>query len=889
MEPTFYDRTTDQVLDAVGASPTGLSSAEAEQRLQKFGKNALAEAKKKSVPVVFLEQFKDLLVIILIIAAIISMLSSNIESTIVIFAVLILNAILGTVQHFKAEKSLESLKAMSSPTAKVIRDNTKTIIPSAQLVPGDIVELEAGDMVVADGRILENFSLKVNESSLTGESEGVEKTADVITGGKVALGDQKNMVFSGSLVTYGRALMVVTATGMNTELGKVAALMNQTQQRKTPLQRSLDDFSKKLAIIILAICVVVFGLSLYHADSMDWQAILDSLMFAVALAVAAIPEALSSIVTIVQAMGTQKMARQNAIIKDLKAVETLGAVSVICSDKTGTLTQNKMSPQKIYVDGDLFDHQQLDLANTVHHRLLQSAILASDATTDEKAGTFIGDPTEVALIMVGDGLGIDEGEYRSRYPRLCELAFDSDRKLMSTLNDVDGQCILYTKGAIDVLLDRSQYVLTATGPEPLTAEKRQQILDVNLALSNDGLRVLAFAMKELPEERELTLADEDQFTFIGLISMIDPPRPEAIKAVEEAKQGGIRTIMITGDHKVTATAIARQLGIFRDGDLAVTGVELDELTDAGLDERLERISVYARVSPEHKIRIVEAWQRKGKIVSMTGDGVNDAPALKAADIGVAMGITGTEVSKDAASMILADDNFATIVKAVVNGRGVYTNIKNAINFLLSGNMAGIICVFLTSILALPVPFATVHLLFINLLTDSLPAIAIGVEPATGNLLKQPPRDPKEPILTKSLLLRIFIYGALIACATMGAYFIGLESAGADLAMTMAFATLTLARLFHGFNCRGMQSIFKLGFGTNKASIVAFIAGVILLSAVLFIPGLGNLFQVADFTIAHIGWIVLLAFLPTVVIQIYKVIHDAVTSRNNRLDKTGGTA
>ncbi len=889
MEPTFYDRTTDQVLDAVGASPTGLSAAEAEQRLQKFGKNALAEAKKKSVPVVFLEQFKDLLVIILIIAAIISMLSSNIESTIVIFAVLILNAILGTVQHFKAEKSLESLKAMSSPTAKVIRDNTKTIIPSAQLVPGDIVELEAGDMVVADGRILENFSLKVNESSLTGESEGVEKTADVITGGKVALGDQKNMVFSGSLVTYGRALMVVTATGMNTELGKVAALMNQTQQRKTPLQRSLDDFSKKLAIIILAICVVVFGLSLYHADSMDWQAILDSLMFAVALAVAAIPEALSSIVTIVQAMGTQKMARQNAIIKDLKAVETLGAVSVICSDKTGTLTQNKMSPQKIYVDGDLFDHQQLDLTNTVHHRLLQSAILASDATTDEKAGTFIGDPTEVALIMVGDGLGIDEGEYRSRYPRLCELAFDSDRKLMSTLNDVDGQCILYTKGAIDVLLDRSQYVLTATGPEPLTAEKRQQILDVNLALSNDGLRVLAFAMKELPEERELTLADEDQFTFIGLISMIDPPRPEAIKAVEEAKQGGIRTIMITGDHKVTATAIARQLGIFRDGDLAVTGVELDELTDAGLDERLERISVYARVSPEHKIRIVEAWQRKGKIVSMTGDGVNDAPALKAADIGVAMGITGTEVSKDAASMILADDNFATIVKAVVNGRGVYTNIKNAINFLLSGNMAGIICVFLTSILALPVPFATVHLLFINLLTDSLPAIAIGVEPATGNLLKQPPRDPKEPILTKSLLLRIFIYGALIACATMGAYFIGLESAGADLAMTMAFATLTLARLFHGFNCRGMQSIFKLGFGTNKASIVAFIAGVILLSAVLFIPGLGNLFQVADFTIAHIGWIVLLAFLPTVVIQIYKVIHDAVTSRNNRLDKTGGTA
>lgn len=878
MEPTFYDRTIEQTLDAVGATRDGLSSAEAEERLQKFGKNALAEGKKKSVPVVFLEQFKDLLVIILIIAAIISMLSGNIESTIVIFAVLILNAVLGTVQHFKAEKSLESLKAMSSPTAKVIRDHMKSIIPSSQLVPGDIVELEAGDMVVADGRILENFSLKVNESSLTGESEGVEKTAEVISGGKVALGDQKNMVFSGSLVTYGRAFMVVTSTGMQTELGKVAALMNQTQQRKTPLQRSLDDFSKKLAIIILAICVVVFGLSLYHADSMGWQAILDSLMFAVALAVAAIPEALSSIVTIVQAMGTQKMARENAIIKALKAVETLGAVSVICSDKTGTLTQNKMTPQQVYVGGELLDHQQLNLDNELHRRLLQSAILASDATTDEKAGTFIGDPTEVALIMIGDELGIDEQQYREQYPRLCELAFDSDRKLMSTLNEVEGHLFLFTKGAIDVLLDRSQSVLTADGTVPLTDQLHQQILDVNLQLSNNGLRVLAFAMKELPEERELTLADEDQFTFIGLISMIDPPRPEAIQAVADAKQGGVRTIMITGDHKLTATAIARQLGIFRDGDLAVTGVELDELTDAGLDERLERISVYARVSPEHKIRIVEAWQRKGKIVSMTGDGVNDAPALKAADIGVAMGITGTEVSKDAASMILADDNFATIVKAVVNGRGVYTNIKNAINFLLSGNMAGIICVFLTSILALPVPFAPVHLLFINLLTDSLPAIAIGVEPATGNLLKQPPRDPKEPILTKNLLLRIFIYGALIACATMGAYFIGLEAAGSDLAMTMAFATLTLARLFHGFNCRGVQSIFKLGLTTNKSTILAFFAGVCLLAAVLFIPGLGDLFQVAEFSITHIGWIVLLAFLPTVVIQLYKVINDAVAAK-----------
>ena len=873
----YYSKSVSQALEAQQADQKGLSDQQARTRLEQYGPNKLSEGKKKSVLQIFLEQFKDLLVVILIVAALISAASENVESTIVIFAVLILNAILGTVQYLKAEKSLESLKAMSSPTAKVLRGGVRVEVPSADVVPGDIVLLEAGDMVVADGRVLENFSLKVNESSLTGESEGVEKTADVITGGQVALGDQKNMVFSGSLVTYGRATVLVTATGMNTELGKIAALMNQTQQRKTPLQQSLDSFSAKLAIVIMAICAVVFALSVFRTG----MGVLDSLMFAVALAVAAIPEALSSIVTIVLAMGTQKMAKQNAIMKDLKAVESLGCVSVICSDKTGTLTQNKMTPQKVYADGSLLEGDDLELVNDVQRLLLKAALLASDATNNAETGASIGDPTEVALVMLGERFGVDEETYRAQHPRLGELAFDSDRKLMSTLHDIDGAPTLFTKGAIDVLLDRSKWLLTRQGKVELTPERKEEIARINMELSMEGLRVLAFAYRELEAVRPLTLEDENEFTFIGLISMIDPPRPEAVQAVADAKRGGIRTIMITGDHKVTASAIARQLGIFRDGDEAVSGLELDQMTDADLDGRLEKISVYARVSPEHKIRIVNAWQRKGNIVSMTGDGVNDAPALKKADIGVAMGITGTEVSKDAASMILADDNFATIVKAVVNGRSVYANIKNAIQFLLSGNTAGIFCVLYASLLALPVPFQPVHLLFINLLTDSLPAIAIGMEPARRGLLDQKPRDPKEPILSRDLLTRIGGQGLLIAIVTMIAFYLGYQGGDAVLASTMAFATLTLARLFHGFNCRGDASIFRLKFSTNKYSVMAFFAGVVLLLAVLFVPGLKGLFMVAPaFGVANLGEIVLLAFLPTLVIQVIKVIGDVRRGKEN---------
>ena len=866
----MFRRTAQQVLDQFGVTRQGLTTEQVEKQRATYGENALTEGQKKGPLVVFLEQFKDLLVIILIIAALISAVSGNGESTIVIVAVITLNAILGTVQHFKAEKSLESLKALSSPNAKVMRNGRKIEIPSKEVVPGDILTLEAGDLVVADGRIIENYSLQVNESSLTGESEGVNKISDVIDEENVALGDQKNMVFSGSLVTYGRASVVVTATGMQTEIGKIATLMNQTQQKKTPLQESMDNFSQKLAIAIMVICVVVFGLSIYRD-----MGILDSLMFAVALAVAAIPEALSSIVTIVLAMGTQKMAKENAIIKNLNAVESLGSVSVICSDKTGTLTQNKMTTKKVYADFQLFDGEKLDFANQAHHWLLKTAILANDSTSVD--GKEIGDPTEVALINLSHNFWVEETVYRSQHPRLAELAFDSDRKLMSTMHKLDGVYTLCTKGAMDVLLARSVAVMTGDGPRPITEEDKQKIADTNLYLSENGLRVLAFAIKQYPDATEcpgITLKDENDYTFVGLISMIDPPREESKKAVADAKRGGIRTVMITGDHKVTATAIARQIGIFRDGDEALSGAELDEMDDAALDAHLERVSVYARVSPEHKIRIVEAWQRKGRIVSMTGDGVNDAPALKAADIGVAMGVTGTEVSKDAASMILADDNFATIVGAVVNGRGVYTNIKNAIGFLLSGNMAGILCVLVTSILGLPVPFAPVHLLFINLLTDSLPAIAIGVEPATGDLLDQKPRDPKEPILTGTLLRRIFGYGLLIACASMASYWVGLSAGGAGLAMTLAFATLTLARLFHGFNCRGEKPIWRLGLRTNKASIAAFAAGVVLLAAVLLIPALAGLFEVSAFTAAQLGLTVLFAFLPTVAIQLWKGLRAA---------------
>lgn len=864
---TWYQMTAEEALRGMESSHGGLSSGQAEVRCGQFGENVLQEHAGKKIWQVFLEQFQDLLVLILIVAAAISVLSGSGESAAVIFAVITMNAVLGTIQHEKARRSLESLKKLSAPVAQVLRDGKSQEIPAAKVVPGDIVLLDAGSLVAADGRLLECYNLQVNESSLTGESLPVEKRAGVEDVAGIPLGDQYNMVFAGSLVTGGRGVFVVTATGMETELGKIARLMNMAKEKKTPLQVSLDQFSTHLAALILGICVLVFGLSLYRGTS-----VLESLMFAVALAVAAIPEALGSIVTIVQAMGTQQMAREHAIIKDLKAVESLGCVSVICSDKTGTLTQNRMTVEQVLVDGRVLQPGQLRLYDPVQRYFLYGAVLDNDAVVQGDVCT--GDPTEAALLAMALRADVSPEALRREMPRLGELPFDSGRKRMSTLHWCDGICVLFTKGAPDVLLERTDQILTKSGVRPMTPEQKKQIRQQNESWAAGGLRVLAVAYRPLEQMQACSLELEDSCIFLGIAAMLDPPRPESKPAVLTAKKAGIRPVMITGDHPVTALAVAEKTGILEAGDLAVTGPGLDQMTDGELDRKLEYISVYARVSPEHKIRIVEAWQRQGRIVAMTGDGVNDAPALKKADIGVAMGIMGTEVSKDAASMILTDDNFATMIKAVANGRNVYRNIRNAVQFLLSGNMAGILCVLYASILALPMPFAPVHLLFINLLTDSLPAIAIGMEPQEEGLLDQPPRDPKEGILTAAFLLRLVLQGMLIAVSTMTAYHVGMDTGGAGTASTMAFSALTLARLFHGFNCRSSHSLLSLGIRSNMWSVMAFETGTLLLAAVLFLPGLQVLFAVADLSARQLATVLVCAFVPTLLIQAVKMLGEA---------------
>lgn len=844
-----------------------LTSLQARKNQEIYGFNELVEGKKKSMIQIFLEQFKDFLVIILIIAAIVSGFLGDAESAAVIFIVITINAILGTVQTVKAEQSLNSLKQLSAPEAKVIRDGVVIQIPSREVTVGDEVVIEAGDCIPADGKLLECASLKVDESALTGESLSVEKSLEEASEG-AALGDQTNKVFSGSFSTYGRGTFEVTAIVMETEVGKIAKLLKTTSEKRTPLQINLDDFGKKLSIIILVFCAILFAINVIRGGSA-----VDAFLFAVALAVAAIPEALSSIVTIVLSFGTQKMAKEHAIIRKLQAVEGLGSVSIICSDKTGTLTQNKMTVEDYYVDGKRISVADINLDDRNQKMLLNCSMLCNDSTNTD--GQEIGDPTETALINLGSNLGMEAAMTRERYPRMSEVPFDSDRKLMSTAHVFGDRYVMVAKGAVDVLLRRMSHIRIGDTVREITDEDQMQIEIQNLEFSRDGLRVLAFAYKELDGEKELSIEDEEGLTFLGLIAMMDPPREESKAAVEECIKAGIRPIMITGDHKITAAAIAKRIGILKDESEACEGAVIEEMSDEELKDFVEKISVYARVSPEHKIRIVRAWQEKGNIVAMTGDGVNDAPALKQANIGVAMGITGSEVSKDAAAMVLTDDNFATIIKAVENGRNIYQNIKNSIQFLLSGNFGAILAVLYASIAGLPVPFAPVHLLFINLLTDSLPAIALGLEPHSKEVMKQKPRPMNESILTKQYLLSIGTEGLSIGIMTMAAFLIGYRSGDAILASTMAFGTLCTSRLVHGFNCKSSRPVlFTKRFFNNIYLIGAFLIGLVLITGVLVIPGLQGIFKVASLNMGQLLTVYGLALLNLPVVQLLKWIRNS---------------
>ena len=861
----IYQQTVEEVLNRVKSRESGLTDEEVKRSREACGWNELTEGKKKSILQIFGEQYKDFLVLILIASAVISGILGDVESAAVIMIVITMNAVLGTVQTVKAEQSLQSLKKLSGPQAKVLRNGSVVLLSARELVVGDVILLEAGDMIPADGRLIENASLKVDESALTGESLAVEKNIDSILE-EAALGDRSNMMFSGSFVTYGHGRVVVTDIGMQTEVGKIAGLLKTTSEKQTPLQVSLEEFGKKLSILILVFCGILFAVNVFRGEKIS-----SAFMFAVALAVAAIPEALSSIVTIVLSFGTQKMAKEHAIIRKLQAVEGLGSVSVICSDKTGTLTQNKMTVEDYYIDGKRIAAAAVDVSDPAQSCLLYDSILCNDSTNEN--GMEIGDPTETALINLGKRCGVEAAEVRRLSPRKGEIPFDSDRKMMSTLHQIDGENRMIVKGAIDCLMARTEWIWTSAGVRELTEKDKEIIWKQNQDFSMEGLRVLAFAYRDIPDKHILTAEDENHLVFLGLIAMMDPPREESKTAVAECIKAGIRPVMITGDHKITAAAIAKRIGILHDLSEACECADIEKMTDDQLKEFVPHISVYARVSPEHKIRIVRVWQQRGKIVAMTGDGVNDAPALKQADIGVAMGVTGTEVAKDAAAMVLTDDNFATIVKAVENGRNLYQNIKNAIQFLLSGNFGAILTVLCASVLGLPVPFAPVHLLFINLLTDSLPAIALGMEPHHGEVMKEKPRSADESILTRNFLSKIGLEGLVIGTVTMIGFMTGYHQDGALLGSTYAFGTLCLARLFHGFNCKSDHPvILTKQFLNNPWLLSAFALGAAFITAVLTLPGLHHVFKVETLDLVQLGFVYLYAFASMLVIQLLKWIR-----------------
>ena len=866
----FYQKDSVQVLNDLDSNLTGLTQEEVTSRLKNYGRNVLKEKPKTPTWKLFLESFKDPLVIILLVAAMTQVFLGDTVESLIIFAVLGINAVLGVVQTKKADSSLDSLKKLSVPEAKVIRNNEKLTISSQELVPGDIVLLEAGDYVPADGRIIESQTLKVIEGMLTGESEPVLKNADTINE-ESSLGDQKNMVFSGSMVVYGRATYVVTSCGMNTQVGKIANLLETAENKQTPLQQKLDDFGKKLGVAIVILAALIFALEVFRGGDL-----MNSFMFAIAIAVAAIPEALTSIVTIVLASGTNTMAKRQSIIRKLPAVETLGSTSVICTDKTGTLTQNKMTVVESYLygpDSDKFNGFDYikDYTNTnsnnsentsdgteiavcacaIQERYLSlSSILCNDSDVNEE-GIEIGDPTEVALINYAEKYDVDYKSIRENYTRISEIPFDSDRKLMTTVNLIDDENIMFTKGAPDVIFKRCKYALKYDEVVEISDEILDEYKKINENFSNRALRVLAFAYKNVADEFKPSLDNENNLILIGLMAMIDPPREEVFDAVKEAKSSGIKTIMITGDHKTTAAAIAREIGIMEKDDLALTGQELDSLTDEELDNKLEKISVYARVSPENKIRIVKAWQKKGKVTAMTGDGVNDAPALKQANIGIGMG-SGTEVAKDASAMVLVDDNFATIVNAIEVGRTVYNNIKKSITYLFSGNLGGIITILFAVFAGWANPFTTIQLLFINLVTDSLPAIALGFEKPEKDTMNKPPRDPNESILCKDTLKVVLTRGSIIGIVTILAQYIGMQSSDA-LGAAMAFVTITLSRIIQTFAARSnSETIFSLGLTSNKYALGAVVICLGMLS-LTFLPFMRGIFAIPlTFELKNLG-------------------------------------
>ncbi|MEG0260792.1 MAG: cation-translocating P-type ATPase [Lysinibacillus sp.] len=876
----FYQHCKEDVLEAVDSKEKGLSSEEVQIRLQRDGYNEIKDQEKVPTWKLFIETFKDPMVFVLLIAAGVQILIGEMMESLIIFIVILINSVISVVQTRKAESSLDALRDMSAPAAKVIRNGSKQTVAAKELVQGDIVFLEAGDYVPADGRLLESGSLKVNEGMLTGESEAVEKSIAVIQG-EVALGDRLNMVFSSSLVVYGRGTFVVTGTAEKTEVGKIADLLATAEQKETPLQRKLNDFSKKLGIAILLLCIAIFAVQAARiwfgdSDADTTAALLDALMFSVAVAVAAIPEALQSIVTIVLSVGTNKMAKQHAIIRKLPAVETLGSTSIICTDKTGTLTQNKMTVTEHFSLSNKKERlpNSPDGWDESEQLLVTIAALCNDSYINLD-GQEIGDPTEVALINFVNKHAREYEHLRAMYPRLSEIPFDSDRKLMSTLHNIDGANRILTKGGPDVMFNRVSHVLKNGEEQPITDDLLAQFKEANEGFSNQALRVLAFGYKCLPEgEMQIDHGDEYDLVLVGLTAMIDPPREAVYGSIEKAKMAGIRTIMITGDHKTTAQAIGRDIGLMEENDIAVTGQELDAMSDEELNHKLDKISVYARVSPENKIRIVRAWQNREAVTAMTGDGVNDAPALKQADIGIAMG-TGTDVAKDSAAMILTDDNFVSIVDAVQVGRTVFDNIKKAIGYLFAGNLGAIIAILYAVTFNLPNPFTALQLLFINLVNDSLPAIALGVEKPEPNVMQKKPRAMDEGIFAGGTMKAVLTRGLLIGIAVIISFYIGLSHSD-EMGVAMAFTTLILSRTLQTFVARSnTQTSIGFGFFSNKYVIGAVVLGFVLYG-ITVLPFARDVFNIPT-EFGMTDWLIAtgLALGSVILMEIAKVIQHRI--------------